>query len=106
MAVFIGVTNLDGMTAPAVGAVQSRESEESVGFERERGADGVTAYLVPHKYTKKNVTIAGVGDAELSDVAAGAITAGTLKIIRAKQTETSSGLPKFEQEGLVLANLS
>lgn len=103
MPAHIGVTNLDGHTAPATGAVQSRETDISVGTVKERNASGVTAWFLADKYFVKRVTIQGVGDAELSLVVATTIDAGSLGIVRAKQTETNKGLPKFEREG-VLAN--
>lgn len=106
MAIHVGILSLDGHTAPATGAVQSRESETSIGIEEERGTSGEWEYAVPHKYSRKEVTINGVGDAELSLVTAGAITRGTLKVISARQGETGKGLPKFTRRGVVLNNLA
>ncbi len=106
MAIHIGVNNLDGHTAPAIGAVQSRESEETLGTEEERDASGKTKFFVPHKYTRKQVDISGVGDAEIALVVAESVTAGTLSLTRAKQTEFAGSLPKFERSGIVLTNLS
>lgn len=106
MAIHYGVTNLDGHTAPAVGAVQSRESEASVGAEDEPGPDGESKFFVPHKFSRKEVSVRGVGDAELSFVSVGPITAGTAKVIRAKQQEFAGALPKFERTAVVLANLA
>lgn len=106
MAVHYGVTNLDGHTAPAIGAIQQRESESTVGTEDEPGADGESKFFVPHKYSRKEVSVRGVGDAELSLVTVGTITAGTGKVISAKQQEFAGSLPKFERRLVVLANLA
>jgi len=105
MAIHIGVTNLDGHTAPATGAVQSRTSDSSVGTEDEPGADGNSKYFVPHKFERREVEISGVGDAELSLVVAEVVAKGVLSIISAKQTEFASALPKFERSGVILADL-
>jgi hypothetical protein len=104
MAAHIGVTSLDGHTAPALGAVQSRETDISIGTVEERLATGVTGWFVPDKYFTKRVTITGVGDAELSLVVTATKASGALGIVRAKQTETNKGLPKFEREGVLVAN--
>lgn len=105
MAIHKGVTSLDGHTAPAVGAVQSRETERTVGTEMERGSSGEYEIFVPHKFFRKEVTINGVGDAELSLVESGAITRGTMKVISARQGETAAGLPKFTRRGVLMNNL-
>lgn len=105
MAVFYGVTNLDGHTAPAVGAIQQRETEAAVGTEDEPGANGESKFFVPHKYSRSEISITGVGDAELSLVTVGTITAGTAKVISAKQQEFAGALPKFERRAVLLANL-
>lgn len=105
MAIHIGVTNLDGHTAPATGAVQSRTSDASVGTEDEPGADGNSKYFVPHKFERREVEISGVGDAELSLVVAEVVAQGVLSIISAKQTEFAGALPKFERSGVILADL-
>jgi hypothetical protein len=104
MPAHIGVTNLVGHTAPATGAVQTRESDISVGTVEERDATGVTAWFIPDKYFMKRVTITGVGDAELSLVTTASIDAGVLGIVRARQNESNKGLPKFEREGVLVDN--
>jgi hypothetical protein len=106
MAAHIGVTNLDGHTAPALGGVQSRESDISIGTVKERNAAGVTKWFVPDKYFVKRVTITGVGDAELALVVADTIAAGTLGIVSAKQMEYNKGLPKFERVGVLADNIA
>ncbi|MFK5923271.1 MAG: hypothetical protein QM496_13925 [Verrucomicrobiota bacterium] len=105
MGIHIGVTNLDGHTAPATGAVQSRESESTVGSEDEMGPDSNSKYFVPHKYFRKEVSISGVGDAELALVVAASVAKGVLSILRAKQTEFQNSLPKFERSGFLLADI-
>lgn len=105
MAVHKGVTNLDGHTQPAVGAINSRESDSSLGAERDRGTDGNRKFFVPHKYFRKEVTVSGVGDAELALVTPGKVTKGTLKVMRAKQMEYAGALPKFDRTGVVLADI-
>lgn len=102
MPAHIGVLNLDGHSAPATGAIQSRTSESSIGAEEEPGVDGNTAYFVSHKYVRKEVEVEGVGDAELSLVTAGKISKGTAKVIRAKQQEFQNALPKFSRTAVVL----
>ncbi len=104
MPAHLGVTNLDGHTAPALGAVQTRESDITVGTYEERNAAGITAWFGADKYYVKRVTITGVGDAELSLVVAASVNAGSLGIVRARQNEFNKGLPKFEREGVLAAN--
>lgn len=88
---------MDGHTAPATGAIQSRESSRTLGTEKEKGSNGNTAYFVPHKYYRKEVQISGVGDAELALVVAGKFDKNTVKVVRAKQNEFNGKLPKFER---------
>lgn len=97
MPAHIGVTSLDGHTAPATGAVQSRETKRHVDVEEERNDDGDHAFIAPQKFYRKEVTVQGVGDAELSLVTAGAMTKNQVKIVRARQTEYNNKLPKFER---------
>ena len=104
MGAHIGVTNLDGHTAPAVGAVQTRDTDISVETEKERDATAVTKWFVPQKFYRKEVEITGVGDAELSLVVAGAVAKGTLAITRAKQMQSNKGLSKFERSGFLVAD--
>jgi len=104
MPAHIGVTSLDGHTAPALGAVQTRESETTVETVKERLATGVTGFFVPLKFHVKTVDITGVGDAELSLVVADDIAKNTLGITRAKQMENHKGLPKFERSGVLAAD--
>lgn len=106
MPAHIGVTNLDGHTAPAVGAVQSRETNISVEAVKERNASGVTTWFIPDKFFTKEVKIAGVGDAELSLVVTGTIAEGTLGITSAKQMQSQKGLSKFERTGLLVGNIA
>lgn len=104
MAAAIGVTSLHGLTAPSVGAVQLSSSGLSIGYEKERGADGNSKFLVAHKFTREEVRISGVGSAALATAlaAAGTKAKGAVGIIRAKQEEFQSRLPRFEITGVVL----
>lgn len=97
MAIHKGVTSLDGHTAPATGAVQSRESTQRLGNEEESDADGISTYFVPHKHVRKEVVISGVGDAELSLVVPAAVAKNAVTVTRAKQQEFQNALPKFER---------
>ena len=96
----IGVTNLQGLSAPATGSVQQSESERSINVEEEPDENGNTVYVVPHKYVTRRVRISGVGDAELASIAAGVISKGTVSVIRRKQSESTSGIPRFDIGGI------
>lgn len=92
----IGVSNFQGITAPAIGAVQQSESEWQIGISEDADEDGNTAFPVPDKYRRRECRISGVGDAELASLSAGAVTKGTVTVYRRKQEESTTGIPRFE----------
>jgi len=96
----IGVTNLQGLSAPPVGAVQQSESEWSIGVSEDPNEDGDTEFVVPDKWRRREVRISGVGDAELASLAAGVIEKGTVAVYRRKQEESVTGIPRFEVGGV------
>lgn len=104
MAAYIGVQNLNGITAPLVGATQNAQYEDTVGIVKERNEDGDTAFLVPQKFFRREARADGVGDAELAAALAdvGVKAKAALGIIRAKQDEFQNALPRWEIVGVSL----
>lgn len=98
--IHLGVTELEGLTAPSVGAFQQLDAEDTAGVTEEPNNVGVTRWVVSDKYFKRSVRGSGVGDAGLANVTAGEFAKGTVKLIFAEQDETQKGLPKFSVEGV------
>jgi hypothetical protein len=96
MAAVIGVTELNGLTAPSGGFVHESSKETTRETATIRNASGVTVVAVPKPLITTDVMIKGVGDPELAGVTAGSFTAGTVKIISAKGEESNSDFPTFE----------
>lgn len=104
MADHLGVTNLFGLTAPSVGHVSASEKKSNIGVATVRNASGVTVIAKAKQLIKDAITLRGKGDAEFANVTAGAITKGTPKIVRAKQSETNDDFPDFEIEAVNYSN--
>lgn len=96
MAAHLGVDTNFGLTTPDGGYVQEASREESIEVATIRDEAGVTVVAVPKPLVTRSVSIRGRGDAELSAVTSGAFTAGALKIVSARQSETNDDFPEFE----------
>lgn len=105
MAAHVGIENTGGtldnfdISAPSGGYVNEAEQDQSVDVATVRDENGVTKVALPKKMITETQTIKGKGDAGLAAVTAGAFSAGTIKIISAKQTETNDDFPDFEIVG-------
>jgi len=99
MAVTFGVQNTYGLSAPTVGYVTEATRKRSIEVATVQDEMGVTRKAKAKKLVTEDVSIKGKGDAELADVVAGSFSAGVVKVVSAKQSETDDEFPDFEQTG-------
>ena len=95
MAATFGAGSLPG--GPAVGSdglLRSHSTKESCETYSYRDGTGETKEFLPGALLTKEVSVEFYGSANLSGVAAGAFTAGTLKMVSAKVSESNEGAPE------------
>ena len=105
MAATFGVNQLHGLTVPSGGYAQETSSEDSVEVATVRNASGVTVKAVPKKVVTSTYTLKGKGGAALTAVTAGAMTAGTMKIVSVKNSESNDDFADFEITGKKYSNI-
>jgi hypothetical protein len=76
------------------GLLRSHSTKESCETYNYRDGTGETKEFLPGKLLTKEVSVDFYGSADLSAAAAGAFTAGTLKMVSAKTTESNEGAPE------------
>lgn len=107
MAAHFGVTLGDvDLTTPDGGYTNEAESDESIDVAEVRDEQGDIVVAKPKKMVTETQTIKGKGDPVISAVTSGAFTAGTVKIISAKGSESQEEFPDFEITGRRYSNAS
>jgi hypothetical protein len=91
----IGITSTD-ITEPSNSTSEEFTTDSTVETVTIRDKTGVTKHVAKLGYTTTNFTRRGRGVAVLADVAAGAITEGTAKIISLSNTQTADDFPSYE----------
>ena len=94
-----GVQDTFGLTTPTGGYTNESSEDESLEIATVQDELGVTVVAKAKKLLTKSVSIKGKGDANLAGVTAGPFTAGTVKVLSAKQDETNGEFPDFEISG-------
>jgi hypothetical protein len=91
----IGITLTD-IAEPSNATTEEFTKEQSVETVTIRNRSGVTVHADTLGYSTTNLTRRGRGAASLADVAAGAISEGTAKILSIRNTETADEFPAYE----------
>jgi hypothetical protein len=94
MAATFGATLPSGAAVGTDGLLRSTSSKVSVETYNYRDGTGETKEFLPGAMTTREVTVEFFGAPDLSDVAAGAFTVGTLKLVSAKLSESNEGAPE------------
>jgi hypothetical protein len=104
----VTVTSTFGLTAPENAILTRSETTSEVKAVKQDGTvDGkvVTVLATTEKFFTKTVRLSGKGAVNFALIVAGAIVAGTVKLMMLKQTEENNGFPGFDAEGLTYGNL-
>jgi len=104
----VTVTETWGLTPPTDAILTRSEVTHDVKPVTQEGTvDGKvrTVLATTEKYLTKTVKLAGKGVVDFSQIVAGAIVEGTVKLMMFKQDEENNGFPGFEAEGLTYINL-
>ena len=104
MPAHVGIQSLFGLVAPQGGYAHETSSEESAEVVTTKNDQGVTVYADPKPFTKRSVTMKGVGIADFALVASGGFQPGELKILSAKGMEENEKRAEFEYSGVLYAN--
>lgn len=91
----IGISLTD-IAEPSNSTTEEFTKEQSVEVVSIRDKTGVTKHATKLGYGTTTFTRRGRGAASLADVAAGAISEGTAKIISARNTQTADDFPSYE----------
>jgi hypothetical protein len=91
----IGITLTD-ITEPSNATTEEFTKEQSVEVATIRNRTGVTVYATTLDHSTTNFTRRGRGAGSFSDVAGGAISEGTAKIISIRNSETNTEHPSYE----------
>ena len=100
----IGITSSFGLAAPQGGYAHETSRKSSVEVVTTKNDQGVTVFADPKPFTKREITMKGVGAANFGLVAAGSFGAGELKIISAKGMEENEKRPEFEYHAELYEN--
>ena len=95
-----GVNNTHDLE-PATGHVSESSKDSSVEVATIRDEQGITVIAGAKPLITRNVSISGKGTPNLSDIAAGTMTAGQVFITSVKQSESNDDFPDFEIEGVI-----
>jgi hypothetical protein len=106
MAAHVGVATTYDLTTPAGGYTSEAESDQSVEVATVKDEDGIVVIAKPKKLITNTQVIKGKGDCNLAAVTSGAFSAGTVKVISAKQTENADDFPDFEITGKKFSNIA
>lgn len=91
----IGITLTD-IAEPSNSTTEEFTKEQSVEVVSIRDKTGVTKHATALGYGTTTFTRRGRGAASLADVAAGAITHNTAKVISIRNTQTADDFPSYE----------
>jgi DNA-binding transcriptional regulator YiaG len=91
----IGITSTD-IAEPSNSTTEEFTTDSTVEVVTIRDKTGVTKHATELGYSTTNFTRRGRGVGTLGDVAAGAISEGTAKIISVSNTQTADDFPSYE----------
>jgi hypothetical protein len=91
----IGITSTD-IAEPTNSTTEEFTTDTSLETVTIRDKTGVTKHVSELGYSTTNFTRRGRGAGTLGDVATGAITEGTAKIISVSNTQTADDFPSYE----------
>jgi hypothetical protein len=91
----IGIT-LNDIAEPSSSTTEEFTKDQSVEIVTIRDKTGVTKHATKLGYSTTTVTRRGRGAGSLADVAVGAISEGTAKIISIRNTQTADDFPSYE----------
>jgi hypothetical protein len=104
MPAHIGIQSTLGLTAPEGGYAHETSAENSAEVVTNKNDQGVTVFADPKPYTKRTVSMKGVGAANFALVASGGFQPGELKILSAKGMEENEKRAEFEYSGVLYLN--
>jgi hypothetical protein len=91
----IGITSTD-IAEPANSTTEEFTTDSTVEVATIRDKTGVTKHVQKLGYSTTNFTRRGRGAGTLANVAAGAISEGTAKVISISNTQTADDFPSYE----------
>ena len=91
----IGITSTD-IAEPTNSTTEEFTTDSTVDTVTIRDKTGITKHVAKLKYSTTTFTRRGRGAASLADVAAGAISEGTAKVISVANTQTADDFPAYE----------
>jgi hypothetical protein len=95
----IGITSTD-IAEPSNSTTEEFTTDTSLDVATIRDKTGVTKHVAKLKYSTTTFTRRGRGVGDLSGVAAGAITEGSVKILSVSNTQTADDFPSYEINGV------
>lgn len=91
----IGITSTD-IAEPTNSTTEEFTTDSTVDTVTIRDKTGITKHVAKLGYSTTTFTRRGRGAASLADVAAGAISQGTAKVISVANTQTADDFPAYE----------
>ena len=91
----IGITSTD-IAEPTNSTTEEFTTDSTVDTVTIRDKTGITKHVAKLGYSTTTFTRRGRGAASLADVAAGAISEGTAKVISVANTQTADDFPAYE----------
>ncbi len=104
MPAHIGIQATFGLAAPQGGYAHETTAEDSAEIVTTKNDQGVTVFADPKPFTKRSVSMKGVGIADFALVASGGFAPGELKILSAKGMEENEKRAEFDYSGVLYTN--